>query len=374
MTDRDVTPPIHRSSVFQFKTLDDLTEAIDRGDYVYSRWSNPTVRAVERMVMELEGAEDSLAFSFGMAAISTTLLTLLRSGERLAVLRDVYGGTVELVRDLFPRWGIEAEWFSADDPMRQLRKVGNGCRLIYVESPTNPLLRVLDLRELADEAHRRGGELVVDNTFATPVNQSPIALGAGLAIHSASKFLGGHSDLIGGFVAGSTELIERIKCTRSLLGGTMDPQTAFLCWRGIKTLSVRVVQQNENAQRVAQFLEGRPEVEKVWYPGMKTHPDYELARKQMRGSGCVVTFDLKTAVEGVRDFLKCLKIIRLAPSLGGCDSLITHPATTSHAAMPEVERSAVGVTDSLLRLSVGLESADRLIEDLSEALLCISKN
>jgi len=371
MRGKDIVPPIHRSAVFQFESLPDLTAAIAEGDYVYSRWANPTVRAVEETVMELEEAEDALAFSSGMAAIATLLLTTLRKGDRLIVLRDVYGGTFEFIRDLLPRWGIEPIWIGLQDGQNLTRLLQKEHRLVYIESPTNPLLRVFPIEETANASHGAGALLVVDNTFATPVNQRPIALGADVVVHSASKFLGGHNDLIGGFAAGKKDFMNEMSKMRTLLGGVMDPHAAFLCWRGLKTLTLRLRTQSNNAAGIARHLDSRPYVRRVWYPGLQSHPDFELARRQMSGFGAVVTFELDTDVQGVQRFLKSLRTIKVAPSLGGCDSLITHPASTSHVGLSRSERELMGIGDGLVRLSTGLEDLQILIGDLDGGLKCI---
>jgi cystathionine gamma-synthase len=371
MRGKDIVPPIHRSAVFQFESLRALTTAVKQNDYVYSRWTNPTVRKSEELVASLEGTEDSAAFSSGMAAITTLLLSFLKKGDRLLVLRDVYGGTLELARDMLPGWGIEPDWLGVDEILQSMRRAEGHYRLVYIESPTNPLLRILPIRQIADEAQRKGALLVIDNTFGTPIMQKPVSMGADLIVHSASKFLGGHNDLIGGFVAGSRSLVKTIATARRFLGGVMDPHTAFLCWRGIKTLKVRMELQNRNAQRIAEYLESRPEVERVWYPGLKSHPEFLLAADQMSGSGCIVSFELGAGVQGVTRFLKSLKTIRIAPSLGGCDSLVTHPSSTSHMGLSKRERRLAGISDGLLRLSTGIEDVETLIEDLSRGLGCL---
>lgn len=373
MRGKDIVPPIHRSCVFQFQSLHDLTRAVEQNDYVYSRWSNPTVRTVEEIVMNWEGAEDALAFSSGMAAVTTLLLSLLKKNDRLLILKDVYGGTFEFVRDFLPRWGIEASWVGVDEKEQFIGLAGGNCKLVYIESPTNPLLRILPIKEIAERIHRTGALLAVDNTFATPINQLPISIGADLIVHSASKFLGGHNDLIGGFVAGRRSFVEKIARMRRLLGGVMDPHTAFLCWRGMKTLRLRVLAQNQRAKKVAEYLDSHSQVEKVWYPGLQSHPDFPLAKQQMSGSGCMVSFELRTTVRGVHRFMESLNIIKLAPSLGGCDSLITHPASTSHVGLSRRDRKMAGINDSLLRLSTGLEDPEALIQDLNGGLRCIKK-
>jgi cystathionine gamma-synthase len=371
MKGKDTVPPIHRSSVFQFESLRDLTRAVETDDYVYSRWTNPTVRAAEEFLKELEGADDALAFSSGMAAITTLLLSVLKKRDRCLISKDVYGGTFQFARDMLPQWGIELSWVDVDEEEKLLERIKGDCRLVYIETPTNPLLRILPIKDMADRAHSAGALLAVDSTFATPVNQSPLSLGADLVVHSASKFLGGHNDLIGGFVAASRPVIEEIGRMRRLLGGVMDPQTAFLCWRGMKTLALRTAAQSRSTQKIAEYLASCAGVKKVWYPGLQSHPDFQLACEQMTGSGSVVSFELQTTLRGVHRFVKSLTTIRLAPSLGGCDSLITHPASTSHAGLSRNDRRRAGISDSLFRLSIGLEDPGLLIEDLDGALRCI---
>jgi len=371
MRGKDITPPIHRSAVFQFESLRALTAAVKQNDYVYSRWTNPTVRKTEELLATLEQTEEAAAFSSGMAAITTLLLSLLKKGDRFLILRDVYGGTLEFARDMLPQWGVEPIWLGVEETIRSIRAARGSYKLIYLESPTNPLLRILPIREIADEAHRKEALLVIDNTFASPIIQKPASMGADLIVHSASKFLGGHSDLIGGFASGPRCLVETIANARRFLGGVMDPHTAFLCWRGIKTLKVRMNAQSRSAQRIAEYLESRPQVERVWYPGLKSHPEFRLAADQMSGAGCIVSFELGTRMQGVARFLKSLRIIKIAPSLGGCDSLITHPASTSHAGLSKRERRLAGIGDGLLRLSTGIEDVELLIEDLSRGLGCL---
>ncbi len=366
--------PICQSSTFAFRDTQHVLGVVSGKleGHLYTRHSNPTVRAVEEKISELESAGDSLAFSSGMAAISTSLLALASSGQNVVSMDTIYGGTFELFRDIFPRLGISVTLVDGTEPSAVESALSPDTRVLYLESPTNPLLRVVDIRRLADAATRIGAVTVVDSTFATPVNQQPLSLGATLVIHSATKYLAGHSDTVAGTVSGSSELIHRIRGFRKILGGVMDPHAAWLLLRGLKTLAVRVQKQNQSAAELASFLEAHSAVERVNYPGLEGHPDRAIAASQMTGFGGMLSFELKGGFDAASRFASSLKVATLAPSLGGVETLVTQPVTTSHYFLSEEERANAGISDGLVRVSVGLEDVPDLIADF-ESALCLSR-
>jgi len=368
MKGEPITPPVVFSATYSFEKSDDLIEVVrNRTGYIYSRWYNPTVREVENVLAKMEGYTDAVAFSSGMATITSTLLGLLSPRDRLISIAT-YGETVRFVSDFLPKMGVEVERFGPDEVGQCIKSVKNGVRVLYLESPMNPLLRVLDIKPLAEHAHRHGALVVLDSTFASPVNQHPLDLGVDIVIHSATKYLGGHHDLVGGFACMNEENQMPVWKMRRTLGGVMDPMSAYLVWRGIKTLGVRVARQNETEMRVAQFLEGHSKVVRVHYPGLPTHPDHEIAKQQMRGFGGMVSFEVASGYEGTKGFMDSLEAITLATSLGGVDTIATQPVTNTHASMSNEERKAAAIPDNLVRLSVGLEDAKVITADLEGAL------
>ncbi len=368
MKGEPVVPPLVFSATYAFEKSDDLIEVVrDGSGYIYSRWDNPTVREVERTLAGIEGYPAAVAFSSGMAAITTALLTLLRPGDELVSIAT-YGETVRFITDFLPRTGVKVSRFGPDEIDLCEAAIREGIAVLYLETPMNPLLRVIDVRPLAQLAHRHGALVVLDSTFASPVNQRPVELEVDVTIHSATKYLGGHHDMVGGFACASEELADRIWKMRRMLGGIMDPMTAYLVWRGLKTLEVRVARQNATAISVAEFLERHPKVRRVYYPGLPSHPDHEIARRQMRGYGGMVSFEVKADYNGTKRFMDALKTITLATSLGGVDTLATQPVTNTHASMSGEERKKAGIPDNLVRLSVGLEPPDEIITDLERAL------
>ncbi len=336
--------------------------------YIYSRNRNPTVELFEGKVRALEEGEAATSFATGMAAVSNTLFALLSPGDRVVSIRDTYGGTGKIFTEFLPRFGIEAVLCATDDHDAVEEAVGGGCRILYLESPTNPTLQVLDLARLAGAARDVGATVVVDNTFATPINQRPLALGADLVVHSATKFLGGHSDAMGGVVVGARALVERIFHFREINGASLDANSAFLLARGLRTLELRIERHNANAQAVAEFLTGHPAVDDVFYPGLAGHPGHEVARRQMKGFGGVLSLSLAGGSESVERFLGALRLAHRAASLGSVATLVGPPATTSHVELTETERAEAGIPESLIRYSVGIENAEDLIEDLRQAL------
>ncbi|MGA8324945.1 MAG: aminotransferase class I/II-fold pyridoxal phosphate-dependent enzyme [Candidatus Cybelea sp.] len=340
-----------------------------RPGHIYSRNSNPTVNVFEEKVRCLEEAEAATSFASGMAAISNTLGALLRPGDRVVSITDTYGGTHRLFTEFLPQMGIAVELYDPNDEDSLVRAIARGCRLVYLESPTNPTLKIVDLQKLADAAHTVGALVVTDNTVATPINQNPLKLGSDLVVHSASKFLGGHGDALGGAIAGSTELVTRVFRYREINGAALDPFAAFLLARGIRTLELRVARQNENALAVARFLESHRAVDRVFYPGLESHPNHDTAAKQMRGFGGMLSFTIRDAASrGVTAFLDRLRLARKAASLGHVETMAGTPATTSHVECTAAQRAAMGIPDTLVRYSVGIENVADLIEDLQRAL------
>jgi len=357
------------ASTFRFRTIAELAAANAgeaRHDSFYTRYGNPNFTALEARVADLEGAEASLVFSTGMAAIAAVATTFLRPGTRLVATSDLYGGTIALFRELLAPWGVEVVFTSdAADLERACR---GGAALVYVETPTNPLCRIVDLRRARDAARIAGAPLACDATFASPVNQATIAGGADLSIQSATKYLGGHADLMGGTVAGSAALIAKIERVRRKTGGIPDPEQAWRIERSLKTLPLRVERQNSNALALARFLEGRRGIERVWHCGLPSHPDHEIARRQMRGFGGMLSFDVAGGEPAARRFAEALQTIAIAPSLGGVETLVSPPIHTSHASMPLDERRRAGIADGTLRLSVGVEDVEDLVADLARGL------
>ncbi|MGA8073622.1 MAG: aminotransferase class I/II-fold pyridoxal phosphate-dependent enzyme [Candidatus Acidiferrales bacterium] len=335
--------------------------------YIYTRYGNPTLTIAEEKIASLEGAEAAVVTASGMAAISSALLAVLRSGDEVIASHQVYGGSYRLFRDLFPRFGISVRHVESD--LEGIEKlVGPATKALYVETPTNPSLRLVDLEKAAAFARKHGLVSIVDNTFASPALQKPVERGFDIVVHSATKYLGGHSDIIAGAAAGSRKWMERVRSNVIYLGGSMDPGAAFLLIRGMKTLGVRVAKQCETAMAVAKFLARHPKVARVHYPGLASHPDHSLAKKQMRGFGAMMAFDMKGGVKAARRFCDRVKIFLMAASLGGVESLVVLPIYTSHYRMSLEELKAAGVVPGTVRMSVGLEDAADLIEDLREAL------
>ncbi len=353
---------------------DDLDEwravgAGERPGHIYSRNTNPTVELFERKVAALEGAERATAFATGMAAVSNTLFALLEPGQQVVSVRDTYGGTSRIFTDFLPRWAVDVELCDTGDHEAIEAAIDHAADLVYLETPTNPTLKVLDIPRLARRAKEVGALVVVDNTFATPINQRPLELGADLVLHSATKFLGGHSDAMGGVAAGSHELVETLFRFREINGASLDAHSAFLLARGLRTLELRVTRQNENAQRVAGFLATHPAIDSVFYPGLPDHPHHDVARRQMAGYGGVLAFSLKDDdLDAVRRLLGRLRLAHRAASLGSVGTLVGPPATTSHVELTPAQRAAAGIPESLVRYSVGIENGEDLVADLRAAL------
>ena len=358
------------SAAFGYEDVDTWVDAaLGRAQgHIYSRNTNPTVAAFEEKVRILEGAEASTSFSTGMAAVSNTLFALVAPGDRVVSVKDTYGGTNQMFVDFLPRIGVEVELCDTTDFEQIEAAIAKGCRLVYLESPTNPTLKVMDLARLSAAAHEVGALVVADNTFATPINQNPLALGTDLVLHSATKFLGGHADALGGVLCGSADLIKTVYHYREITGASLDPMAAYLFVRSLKTLALRVRQQNENAMTIARWLQDQPEVDAVNYPGLETHVHHDVAARQMRGYGGMLSFSLRGGFEAVKRVLPQLRLAHLAANLGAVETLAGVPATTSHVECTPEERAAMGIPEGLIRYSVGIEDAGDLIADLEQAL------
>lgn len=356
--------PIYQTSTFHFPAEHSEAEG---EPYLYSRNANPTVEGVEELLRGLEGGEAARLFASGMGAVSATVLSLVRPGDEVVALTDLYGGTTDLLHDLRDRFGVRLREVPDADARAPERVVSPTTRLVLLETPTNPLLRVHDIAAWAAAADRAGAVLAVDGTFATPINQQPLALGADLVLHSATKYLGGHADLLAGAVVGPRRLVDRIDPARAL-GATVDPFAAFLLHRSLKTLGVRVERQNATGARAARALAAHPAVARVHYPGWGDPAQEAIAARQMRGRGGMVTLSLRGGGGAVDRFLSALEIVQVASSLGGVESLVSAPVQTSHRHLNPAELAARGIDASLVRLSLGLEEPDDLLRDLGQAL------
>ena len=362
--------PVVHSVSYGYEDLDywhDVALGVEEG-HIYSRNTNPTVAVFEEKMRQLEGAEAATSFSTGMAAISNTLYSLLKPGDRVVSIKDTYGGTNEIFTRFLPRLNIEAKLCPTSDHEAIEAEIESGCTVLYLETPTNPTLKVVDIERLARAGHDVGAVVIVDNTISTPINTNPLALGADLVVHSATKYIGGHADALGGVLCGSGELVEKAFAYREINGASLHPMAAYLMIRGLKTLALRIERQNENAIRVARFLKSHPAVQDVFYPGLESHENHEIARKQMRGFGGMLSFFLDGDFEAVREFLPRLKYAHLAANLGAVETVVGPPRTTSHVEVTAEQRAAMGIPESLIRYSVGIEDVDDLIADLDAAL------
>jgi cystathionine gamma-synthase len=362
--------PVVHSVSFGYDDVDQWLR-VGRGEspgYIYSRNTNPTVRAFEEKVARLEGAEAATGFASGMAAISNTLFTYLCPGDRVVSIKDSYGGTTKLFTEFLPRFQIDVTLCDTSDHKAISKAVSEGCRMLYLESPTNPTLKIVDIADLSRKAHESGALVVVDNTFATPILQHPLTLGADLVLHSATKFLGGHADALGGVVCGPSDLIRKIFHFREINGAALDPMAAYLLLRGMKTLQLRVQRQSESALTIARHLEAHQKIEQVFYPGLESHPQHEIAKSQMTAFGGIMSFSIKGGFEAVCKVLPRLNYAHLAANLGAVETIAGPPATTSHVECTAEERAAMGIPENLVRYSVGIEDTDDLISDLDQAL------
>ncbi len=362
--------PIVNSVTFGYDNVDDWFDvAIGKKEgHIYSRNTNPTVAVFEEKVRVLENAEAATSFSTGMAGISNTLYTFLNQGDRVVSIKDTYGGTSIIFLEFLPKKGVDVTLCETTDHSEIEAEVRKGCKLLYLETPTNPTLKVMDLKRLISVAQEVGAIVVVDNTFATPINQQPLALGADLVLHSATKFLGGHSDAMGGVVCGRKALIDQIFHYREINGATLHANTAYMLLRGIKTLELRVLRHNENAMKLAEYLQKHSKVDAVFYPGLASHPSHKIAKEQMTGFGGVLAFSLKGDFENVKTFLNSLELAHLAASLGSVGTLIGPPKVTSHVEASEEERKQLGIPENLIRCAVGIENIEDIISDFEQAL------
>lgn len=370
-----LTTPIVQTSTFTFSDTADLVsfkEAFMWGEEKerseYGRYGNPTVAAVERKLAELDSGEGALLFSSGMAAVTSTLLMLLSSDTHVVMTDDCYRRTRQFVTSFLKRFDIKATLVPVGDYEALESAIRPNTRLILTESPTNPYLRVVDVPRLVEIARRHQLKTVIDSTFATPINQRPLEFGVDYVIHSATKYMGGHNDLLAGVVVGSDYLIDGLRDTQGMMGAICDPHTAYLLLRGLKTLELRVKRHNDTGLQVARFLDGHPKVERVFYPGLPGHPDFGVAREQMSGFGGVISFEVDAGLETTGQFVDALQIPYIGPSLGGVESLVIQVAQATYYELSSEERAEIGISESLVRLAVGIEDADDLIADLNQAL------
>jgi cystathionine gamma-synthase len=371
-----ISTPIVQTATYTFANTADLRAYMESKFYrgggegvEYGRYGNPTVEAVEAKIAALEGGDAALLYPSGMSAVTSVLLTLLRPGAHIVLTDDCYRHTHDFCVHFLKRFGVETTVVPMSDiAALEAALVARKTRLILTESPTNPYLRIADLERVAALGKAHGALTMIDSTFATPINQRPLEWGIDLVMHSATKYLAGHNDLLAGVIIGRKDRIDALRENRGLLGGIADAQSAYLLERGLKTLALRVEQQNANAQAVAEYLEAHPKIKRVWYPGLASHPDHAVAAAQMRGFGGVVTFEVDADFDGTSAFIDRLRIPYIAASLGGVESLIQQPALMSHFELSPEERLAQGVTDNLVRFAIGIEDAQDLIDDLAQAL------
>lgn len=373
--DHALTTPLVQTSTFTFEDVEDLVgfqeahmanPAMERSEY--GRYGNPTIAAVQRKLANLDNGEAALLFSSGMAAVTVTLLGLLSSGDHVVITDDCYRRTREFVLDFLPRYGITATKVPVGDYAALETAIRPDTALILSESPTNPYLRVVDLPRLVEIARQHGLQTIIDSTFATPINQRPLEFGIDIVIHSATKYLGGHNDLLGGVIVGSSEIVGKVRETENLIGAISDPHTAYLLLRGLKTLALRVWHQNETGLQIARFLEQDRRVRHVYYPGLPSHADHQIACDQMSGHGGVVSFELDADLATTARFVDSLRVPYIGPSLGGTESLVLPVALASYYDHTPEERAALGISDTLIRFAVGVEDGDDLVADLAQAL------
>jgi methionine-gamma-lyase len=366
-----VVPPIYQTSTFQFDSAQNGADRFSRkvDGYIYTRIGNPTINALEDCVAELDGGVGAVATSSGMGAVMTAYMALLRQGDHIVSTASVYGPSRILMEKHFSRFGVDSTYVDTSDLENVRRAMRANTKLVYIETPSNPLMQITDIRAAAEMAHARGALLVVDSTFASPILQQPLSLGADVVLHSVTKFINGHADVVGGvLIARDGSVLSRLREMMVTGGCNMDPHQAFLVHRGLKTLSLRVTRAQRNAEVVANWLESRPEISWVRYVGLPSHPQYELAKEQMRGPGTMISFEMKGGLESGRRLMDGVKLAALAVSLGGVETLIEHPASMTHAGVSRSEREAAGITDGLVRLSVGIEDVEDLVRDLRQAI------
>lgn len=370
-----ITVPIFQTSTFSFKNAQHGADCFSGKDdgYIYTRLGNPTINALEETIAELENGFGGIATSSGMGAVNSIYLALLGQGAHLVSTASIYGPSRSVIEKHYSRFGVEATFVDTSDPDKVKQSIKSNTRMILVETPSNPTMQITDIRKIAEIAHKHGIPLVVDNTFSSPYLQNPLDLGADVVFHSITKFINGHADVVGGVIVTKEEnLYKQIRNMMVNFGCNMDPHQAYLVHRGVKTLSIRIEKAQENAAKIAQWLEKHPLVEWVKYPGLRSHPQHELAKKQMRGFGTMISFELKGGHNTGKAFMDNVELAILAVSLGGIETLIQHPASMTHSGINKEEKLKAGITDGLVRLSVGIENVEDLIDDLSQALNKIS--
>jgi cystathionine gamma-synthase len=365
-----ITTPIVQTSTYAFKDSREIEAYTKQGKkrFEYGRYGNPTELVAQRRLAALEGAEDCVVFSSGMSAVTTTILALVRAGDHIVITDDAYKKTLEFCSAYLQRFGVACTIVPFGDYDALDRSVRKNTRFILSESPTNPYLNICDLARLKKIAHKHRVLTLIDSTFATPMYQRPLEWGVDLVLHSCTKYMAGHNDILAGAVMGSTKLIQPIRDLHKALGGVIDPHCCYLLLRGLKTFALRVTKANETGMAAAKFLESHPQVQRVYYPGLPSHPHHQIAKNQMTGFGGVVTFDIKGGLATAKRFLDHLKLCFIAPSLGGVETLITHPGIISYYRNTRKERYALGITDTLIRLAVGIEDAEDILADLDQAL------
>ncbi len=365
-----VVTPVTQSVAFAYKNTDhwyNVATGKEPG-FIYSRNTNPTVAVLEEKIRILEGGEAATSFSTGMAAISNTLFTFLTPGKKVVSVKDTYGGTSKIFLDFLPQYNVKVELCDTTDHESLELAISKGCDLVYLETPTNPTLKIIDISRIANAAKKVGAIVVVDNTFATPINQNPLQLGADLVLHSATKYLCGHSDAMGGVLTGKKELVQKVFQFREINGASLQADPAYLIARGLKTLELRIERQNSSALKIAEYLSSHSKISQVFYPGLLHHTGHAIAKKQMRGFGGILSFSIDGDYSYVQKFLPNLKLAHLAASLGSVSTLVGPPRTTSHVELTEEQRKLLGIPESLIRYSVGIENADDLLADLEAAL------
>ena len=373
--ERSTQVPVVHSVSFGYKDIETWHKvALEEAQgFIYSRNANPTVRAFEDKVKELEGAQAATSFSSGMAAISNTLATFLKPGERIVSIKDSYGGTNVIFNEFLPPLNIDVSLCETGDYEQIEAEIAKGCKVLYLETPTNPTIKITDIERLSIAAKKVGALVVVDNTFATPINQTPLELGADIVLHSASKYLGGHADALGGVICGNKDLVKKVHHYREINGASLAPMDAYSLLRGMKTLKLRVQRQNESAMMIAKYLQNHPAVEQVNYPGLESHPDHDIAKKQMIGGyGGMLSFSVKGGLEAIKKFLPKLEYAHMAANLGCVETVVGPPFTTSHVECSAEERMAAGIPEGLVRYSTGIEDVEDLIADLNQAFKVIS--
>lgn len=365
-----LTTPIVQTSTFTFKNSKAIEDYTKKGKehFEYGRYGNPTAKIAEARLADLEGAEDCVVFSSGMSAITTTILSLVQSGDHIVITDDSYKKTLEFCRSYLKQFGVECTIVPFGDYEVLEKAIKKNTRFIFSESPTNPYLNIFDLIKIKKIAVRHKVLTLIDSTFSTPYNQRPIEFGIDIVLHSATKYLAGHNDILAGAVLGKTELIENIRNLHKSMGGLIDPHCCYLLLRGLKTFPLRVQKQNDSALKVARFLESHPRVKKIYYPFLESHRHYKIAKEQMAGGGGVVTFEIKGNINTAKRFLDALRLCYIGPSLGGVETLITHPALVSYYDYNRKQRYKLGLTDTLFRLAVGIEDVEDIIADLNRAL------